>query len=467
MSQICHLGADLCRPEPQRFSRAATAGSPTIGRMSAEGGSDFVGTGDRQRLCDSFLHEGQFLMVAVRYDGTIAFVSKAVKDILGFDPADLVGTNILDLVHPGDAERAILQLSSAPGGNVLTGIARFQVLQASGGYQELEVLGGPVTDGAESYAGLYARRPLHQLVTEDILALVLKGVSRSELLTKACDLIQWREHGSQVGIAWEDGRGAGCVTTGIAAELAGGDGRRGTPWDTARRSAEDTVQGGIEDLPEDLAATAAAAGMTLFSIERIKWSPLHNPALLTVWTTGGIQTPALHSYGIGSARAMSELILGWTERVEDMSRAAEIDVLTGLANRRAFFAALNEYDKPGAILYCDLDEFKPVNDTYGHAAGDVLLQFVARRIESCVRGNDMVARLGGDEFAVLCDRASVEAANEVAARIHQVLREPFHIEGDEVSVSVSIGIAADDTRVDETVLGLADRALYEAKAGSR
>ena len=116
------------------------------------------------------------------------------------------------------------------------------------------------------------------------------------------------------------------------------------------------------------------------------------------------------------------------------------------------------------MLLLDLDGFKPVNDTYGHAAGDEVLQAVAGRIRAQVRADDTVARLGGDEFAIVAPRATARslAASGVAARIDLALQERHLIHGELVAVGASVGFhlaAADD--VDP--LQRADEAMYEAK----
>jgi cyclic di-GMP phosphodiesterase Gmr len=120
----------------------------------------------------------------------------------------------------------------------------------------------------------------------------------------------------------------------------------------------------------------------------------------------------------------------------------------------------------GALLYCDLDRFKPVNDEHGHAVGDDLLRRVATRLRSCVRAEDLLARLGGDEFVVLCRGATVEQATELVERITAVFEEPFDVADTEVSIGISIGVAHAEGISEET-LDAADRDLYRVKARHR
>ena len=128
---------------------------------------------------------------------------------------------------------------------------------------------------------------------------------------------------------------------------------------------------------------------------------------------------------------------------------AQTDLLTSLANRRAFlkrltmaFAASLRGAPPFAVLYLDIDDFKDVNDTLGHAMGDLLLKEVVSRLKSAVRPEDLVARFGGDEFAILVPEViDPETAGELAARIGKVLAAPFSIKGHKVRITSSIGIA--------------------------
>lgn len=170
---------------------------------------------------------------------------------------------------------------------------------------------------------------------------------------------------------------------------------------------------------------------------------------------------------------------------QDASRHALVqlayrDDLTGLANRaslmeqleRALIAARRD-KHPLGLIYIDLDSFKEVNDTLGHATGDRLLQFVAERLRAAVRQTDLVVRIGGDEFAIVMPHLTTEgAASRVAANIlEQLQTTPFHEQGYSHRVTASIGITLfpkDGTTV-ETLLQCADSAMYEAKkaGGSR
>jgi diguanylate cyclase (GGDEF)-like protein len=162
------------------------------------------------------------------------------------------------------------------------------------------------------------------------------------------------------------------------------------------------------------------------------------------------------------------------ELQRELRHQASHDPLTDLANRSLFQErvgnALQRSAATASVIFIDIDDFKAVNDSLGHAAGDELLVAVARRLHDCVRPSDLVARLGGDEFAILLGRSgSAEEAIEVAKRVIQRVAERFAIVGHNISVRASAGIATGDrARVDpEELIRNADVAMYRAKQAGK
>jgi len=140
---------------------------------------------------------------------------------------------------------------------------------------------------------------------------------------------------------------------------------------------------------------------------------------------------------------------------------ARTDELTMLPNRRRLISEIQNFaTRQGSLLLLDLDGFKPVNDTYGHEAGDRVLQQVAQRFTRALPAGSLLARLGGDEFGVLVD-GSQPAVMEIALALRGTLSYPFLIDGHEISIGVSIGIADNDGADD--LLLRADNAMYAAK----
>ncbi|HWH31532.1 MAG TPA: diguanylate cyclase, partial [Egibacteraceae bacterium] len=168
----------------------------------------------------------------------------------------------------------------------------------------------------------------------------------------------------------------------------------------------------------------------------------------------------------GAALAASRRLEDQQAYAEQLRRQARRDALTGLANRGQLLEVVRARaaEVPAALLFVDLDRFKHVNDSYGHAGGDQLLRAVSARMGGAVRPPDVIARFGGDEFVVLLQEADEIAAVRVAERLHETLREPFTVFNRPVRVSASIGVALLPPGGDpHLALVQADMAMYAAK----
>ncbi len=178
-----------------------------------------------------------------------------------------------------------------------------------------------------------------------------------------------------------------------------------------------------------------------------------------------------HCIGIFSDTAEKNISL------QQLQQLAYYDVLTGLPNRVLFFehfehalALASRENKPLALLYLDLDDFKSVNDTFGHDFGDALLREITKRIRHTVRKSDTVGRLGGDEFIILMERmASRKDADTLARRLIAAISEPVMIEGQVLYTSASVGISLypQDGENTRKLTMNADRAMYEAKESGK
>jgi diguanylate cyclase (GGDEF)-like protein len=160
-----------------------------------------------------------------------------------------------------------------------------------------------------------------------------------------------------------------------------------------------------------------------------------------------------------------------------LERLAHYDILTGLPNRALFRDRLEQAMVQAArrrervaLFFLDLDNFKAVNDSLGHAAGDTLLMLVAERLRKAVRQSDTLSRIAGDEFTVvLTDSQDIGLVTEVADRMLESLARPFSIEGDSIRTSASIGIALfpADSEDPDDLMAKADTAMYRAKDAGR
>jgi diguanylate cyclase (GGDEF)-like protein len=193
---------------------------------------------------------------------------------------------------------------------------------------------------------------------------------------------------------------------------------------------------------------------------------------LALFVAGGVSTIFLAIYLALSSRNSLQLSLA-NRRVLEL---AQTDQLTGLPNRSFFLAQLQEItigtgNAGYAIMLLDLDRFKNVNDSLGHAAGDALLRLVALRLRSTLREDDVLARLGGDEFAViLTGAADMRALSlDLARRMSKLIAEPFELLGHRVEIGTSIGIALSPQHglIQEQLLKKADLALYRSKSAGR
>lgn len=179
------------------------------------------------------------------------------------------------------------------------------------------------------------------------------------------------------------------------------------------------------------------------------------------------------SHYAGMFNDISEL----KEKEENIRNLAYRDPLTGLPNRRLLddrldmaIAQAQRHGSRVGVLFLDLDRFKQVNDSLGHAAGDALLAELARRLERCVRADDTVARLGGDEFVVvLADVESCEQVRQTAERLLEAIRQPLWLQGRELVMTGSLGMSVypDDGLDRETLLKQADAAMYQIKDSGR
>jgi diguanylate cyclase (GGDEF)-like protein/PAS domain S-box-containing protein len=405
------------------------------------------------------------VIVLVDFEGTIVYVSPAAELRTGWSPDQVIGWNIVDLIHHDDIERAVFDLALYTTGGAAPGYSSYRVKMADGTTARFDVSAADIELLPQRYLAFYCR--LDDDASRSVLYGLLHGTSTADTLRPVCDVINWELHGSRVGIGWWEDDGYHTVGTGIPPALAGADpdtdADADTPWVRCRRKAATQRSTDVSTLDDTRRRLAHDLDLGAYWIEPVLDDEAEVCALITLWMRADGSVPELHMLGMSMAKDYVELIVRWTRQRRHLHDAARRDALTGLVNRTAFFESLAS-ERGGAVLYCDLDQFKPVNDELGHIAGDELLHAVAGRIKASVRTGDLVARLGGDEFAVLCVDATRAQASELAERIRGALSEPFRISGTTARVSISIGVAHSSDHLGDDVLELADRALYRAKA---
>ncbi|SFV08492.1 sensor domain-containing diguanylate cyclase [Pseudoduganella namucuonensis] len=182
-------------------------------------------------------------------------------------------------------------------------------------------------------------------------------------------------------------------------------------------------------------------------------------------------------YSVIGFHVMRQDVTARKREKQRLLKLSQVDALTGLVNRAGFLQKLSESmaycrdnDSIMAVMYMDIDRFKPVNDTYGHSVGDELLKAFSARLTHTMRASDTIARLGGDEFTIIMERIGRrEDADALAGKIVQVMQAPFELERATVSVSTSIGLTyyRGEGMTPAELLNRADVLLYQAKQAGR
>src|SRR5215469_4100243 len=208
-------------------------------------------------------------------------------------------------------------------------------------------------------------------------------------------------------------------------------------------------------------AVAAPVSATILGIPEGEFTPRVRDAVMKL---------------MGEVESLHQELARAKSRLEDAERAADQDHLLPVLNRRAFVRELTRhisfsarYGTPASVVYLDLDGFKLINDTYGHAAGDAVLSHVAETLSQHVRESDVVGRLGGDEFGIILTHANQEQANRKAQSLLETLSaNPAIYNGQSLPVGVSWGafeLHASENA--ETAMARADEAMYSRKRGAR
>ena len=244
---------------------------------------------------------------------------------------------------------------------------------------------------------------------------------------------------------------------------------RTPPGDIIGKTVRDVIGDALYTEQEPLLARSLAGETVTFEVAL--------PAADGIRTVEITRIPDIHEGFYNGFYVLGADISAARQHEEELRRLARVDSLTGLPNRRAYGeqlpAALARAQRGShgiALMFLDVDRFKQVNDTLGHAAGDAVLHEFARRVKGAVRMTDTVCRLAGDEFTVILEGLkSPDEAALVAAKILKAFEAPFVLDSGERTVSTSIGVAyADAFPADADGLGAsADRALYEAKSAGR
>ena len=415
-------------------------------------------------------------------EGRFTFVSSAAELMLGYDPQDLVGKQAFDYVHPDDVEVAAAALTQIveefdvrPGEGVPI-VMRLR--HADGSLVDVEVGSAPMLDDPIVRGVIIRARPMsgQQFLDRALEALVASSPLHEVLEFLVASLNHELTHARATLVYdWDGDTFAARITGGLSDLLVGGCDEVSTePWRQAMADSSVTVYQDLDDLPAEVRMAAAEAGQAALWVAPVSVGLDDAPlACIGIWRDVPGDPWVSHQISLARAVRLTKLAFERRRAEELLVHAAMHDTLTGVANRAQFFDRLGavpiaerRHHARAAVLYLDLDGFKAVNDTYGHAAGDLVLQTVTDRMLGAVRADDLVARLGGDEFAVLCvDVDNATQATGLADRLIAAVAEPIDIGQAVVHVGVSIGVAlaAAGSTGARDLLDAADKALYEAK----
>ncbi len=409
--------------------------------------------------------------VVIDGTGTFLYAGGSVQRVIGWAPDELLGRNMVEFLTPEGIEQAVATVAEidtvdrAGAGVPMV----FELAHPDGSTRWIEIGAIPLFDvpGVDGIAlRLRPWNPQEQfdefvssLLADDPLPEVLRLLCRS--IASSLDAVGAAVHHGFDGTSF-----AAAAGHGVPPSCLGDDG----PWRDAVATGEPSHHE-IGELPAELAAATGAVGLLACWTTPIPHLEALAPAVLTVWRDRSGPMLNGHRQVLERSRNYVRLALVRTAEHQRLRHLAGHDALTGAANRTQFrdrlASALAIGERDLAVAFCDLDGFKVVNDTYGHTTGDAVLVEVADRLRTSLRVGDELARMGGDEFTVLLRNvADASAANHVVDRLLGALREPFKVEGDDVQLGLSIGIAlVGEGATADSLLARADEALYAVKRG--
>ncbi len=402
----------------------------------------------------SLVQNSTDIITILEPNGIIRYESPSIEKILGYDPEQLLGHNVFDYVHPEDRpriEQIFARAIQAPGSMVEI---QFRFRHANGGWVELESIGTNSQDDPKIQGFVVNSRDItDRQQQEERLQLLERAISASKNGVTITDV---REDNKLVYVnpAFEQ------ITGYNASEALGSNCR--------------FLLGADSEQPElDKLRNAINAGKDCTVVLRnyrkdgnLFWNELQ------VSPVYNARNQLTHFIGIQND-------ISDRKGVEDqLIHQAFHDPLTGLANRSLLMERLEEADEKAqqqpnyrfAVLFLDLDRFKVVNDSLGHAVGDMLLIVISLRLQSCLQHDDTLARIGGDHFVMLLENIKdTNQTLEVAEKIHAQLQEPFNLKGHEFFISGSIGIALSSMGYERPadLLRDADIAMYRAKQNGK
>ncbi len=385
-------------------------------------------------------------------DGVIDWVSPDIQEVLGWLPDEFIGRPFREVIHRDDfptLERAQDELAQGRRARI-----DVRILAKSGHYRWTAVTARPVTNADGERIGSVGGwhdidehvRARHDLAkSEERYRLLASNVSDVVLQLNSGGRVVWASPSLETVLGWRPAEWTGTMLIDWI-----------YPGDHAAYQRD--------RLSVDSGERLQVRGRVRASSGRYHWVSVN---VAPYSDADGRPTGQILSFRLADDDVARE---------EELERLARLDALTGLLNResaRTHMESLSldrrEHGDRLAVLFCDVDEFKAINDEYGHAAGDAVLRAIAGRITEVIRGDDLAARVGGDEYlVVLHGQQDIHGAAGVAEKIRRAGSEPVWLGDIKITPTMSIGVALAEPGEDvETLIGRADSAMYLAKRAGR
>lgn len=402
-------------------------------------------------------------------DMKTSWVSRSLAWVTGADPDDLTGQEAFELVHPDDVEpllhglaQSLAASQSDPPNMRVVDPVRYRVLCSDGNWMTMEsvvlnLYDDPVVQGVVSIG-----RPIDGELDGIgfVVDLLVAEAPLPQVLT-ACARLVPDYLGSAAVVALVDGGPVIGAPADSPAERLVSDDRW---WRPAITDGQARTPLSFAGLPDDLAEEARRESFSSVWVLPVSGASAGEVVgCVVVWVRLHVELNVANDRGVRQAERLARLVIGEQRRHHALHREALTDPLTRVANRSALRRRFDAATGPVTVAVLDLDDFKPVNDTYGHDVGDAVLQVVAKRIVEVVREDDLVVRLGGDEFAVVFAEGTSPTHDVTGAvqRIIDAVEVPIQLSHAlTLSVGASIGVGDGAPR---DAMRLADTTLYEAK----
>ncbi len=446
----------------------------------------------QERWAQALVQGGSDLVITTGDDGLITYVSPALHAVLGFDPEDFVGRPYRDLLDPDEmleAEEVFAPTAQNAGADQSH---EFRARHADGRYR---ILNAVVTDMLDdplvhslviNIRDVTSRRVVEDLLSEqaDLLEAIARGAPLEITLQKITQMIEhvMDDAACSIGILDPDGlirvRAAPSLPRQIVSILDDLTADSDAGIELRRSDGDPIVYDLTEVSPFGAPTVFANHGFAL-----VRQAPVLAPGsgellgALNVFHPQNDKLTSLEANLLDRALNLAAIAIERRRFESTLEYQALYDPLTGLPNRTLLHNRIQDalsrasrLDTGVAVLFVDLDRFKVINDSVGHALGDQLLIEVTERFKQPLRPGDTLGRFGGDEFMIVCSRvATDEDAVATAERFMAQLTEPVKIDGGEIFVTASVGIAfdLDGTITTESLIRNADVAMYRAKDQGR